>query len=432
MPAMSKDDYQSLLDDIRQHGLLVPIELYNGQVIDGRHRQQACLDLELEPDYIEANLGDQSPSQYVWSLNGPRRHLTPTQKATVAVELLPSIERETPRGRPKANTEKTEKIPELTESREKAAKLVGVNERYVSDAKKIKENAPDVFEKMQTGEVNMTQAKSELRSRQKMAERKEKAAQAKATPKTKQPEWEIKLGECVEVLTELPAGTVRLVFADPPYNIGIDYGDGAKQDKLPPEKYLMWCTEWLEECARVLTADGSLWVMIGDEYAAEFCVRMKQLGLHQRNWIKWYESFGTNCSNKFNRCSRHILYFTKQTKKFCFNDEAVSRPSDRQAIYKDRRASHHGKIWDDVWLIPRLTGTSTERIEEFPTQLPLELVRAIVGCASDPGDQVLDPFNGSGTTGAACIELGRRYIGIEKSKQWHAKAIERLSCITPA
>jgi len=217
-----------------------------------------------------------------------------------------------------------------------------------------------------------------------------------------------------------------------PYNIGIDYGRGAKADQLPAKNFLRWCDEWFAAAIHVLATDGSLWVMIGDEYAAEFCVKLKSLGLVLRNWIKWYESFGVNCTNKFNRCSRHLFYFTRSPRSFVFNAEAVTRPSDRQALYNDRRADHHGKLWDDVWLIPRLTGTSSERLPHFPTQLPLELLLAVVSCASDPGDLVVDPFNGSGTTGVAAIQLGRRYLGIEKEMRWWRESEKRLEGTTPA
>lgn len=219
----------------------------------------------------------------------------------------------------------------------------------------------------------------------------------------------------------------RLIFTDPPYNIGIDYGDGAKADKRSDEDYMTWVGEWLELCRECLTPDGSLWVMIGDEYAAEYGVLLKQLGFTVRNWIKWYETFGVNCQNKFNRTSRHIFYCVRNPKSFVFNRDPVTRPSDRQTKYGDKRAAEGGKLWDDVWEIPRVFGTSTERLPDFPTQLPLRLVRPVVECASDIGDLVIDPFNGSGTTGVAAIETARRYIGIELSEDFAARASVRLA-----
>ena len=137
-----------------------------------------------------------------------------------------------------------------------------------------------------------------------------------------------------------------------------------------------------------------------------------------RSWIKWYETFGVNCSNKFNRTSRHIFYTVKNSRNFIFNPEAVTRPSDRQTKYADKRAVDGGKIWDDVWQISRLTGHAEERVPDFPTQLPIALVEPIVLCASMPGDLVVDPFSGSGTTGVAALSNGRKYVGIERSEKF--------------
>jgi site-specific DNA-methyltransferase (adenine-specific) len=190
---------------------------------------------------------------------------------------------------------------------------------------------------------------------------------------------------------------------------------------------MKWVRQWFALCWDCLTDDGSLWVMIGDEYAAEYAVELKATGYTVRSWIKWYETFGVNCSNKFNRTSRHIFYAVKDPAAFVFNPEAVTRPSDRQTKYGDSRASAGGKIWDDVWQISRLTGTCSERIPDFPTQLPLALVEPIVLCASMPGDLVVDPFNGSGTTGVASVRNGRKYVGVEKSEAFADIATKRIT-----
>jgi site-specific DNA-methyltransferase (adenine-specific) len=142
--------------------------------------------------------------------------------------------------------------------------------------------------------------------------------------------------------------------------------------------------------------------------------------------VKWYETFGVNCANNFNRCSRHLFYCVKDAKRFTFNPEAVNRQSDRQTKYGDSRADPGGKIWDDVWEIPRLVGTAKERIPDFPTQLPLAILRPIIGCSSNPGDGVLDPFCGSATAGVAAVEAGRKFIGIEKSGRFVELATQRM------
>ncbi len=144
-----------------------------------------------------------------------------------------------------------------------------------------------------------------------------------------------------------------------------------------------------------------------------------------RNWIKWYETFGVNCTDKFNRCSRHLFYCVKNPKKFVFHPGPVTKQSDRQAM-GDKRANKAGKIWDDVWEIPRLVGTANERIGGFPTQLPLDLLRPIVKCSSDPGDLIVDPFNGSATTGVAALEHSCRYIGIDNREHFLNLSKDRL------
>lgn len=249
-----------------------------------------------------------------------------------------------------------------------------------------------------------------------------------AQPEGELGKWDVRNLDVMEGLASIAASgsRARMIFADPPYNIGIDYGAGKKADQLPSAQYMDWVVDWMSLCVDCLTDDGSLWVMIGQEYAAEYNLAIKRLGLTIRSWITWYETFGANCSDKFNRTSRFIFHAVKDKKSFVFDRSAVNRPSDRQTIYNDRRASPGGKNWDDVWQIPRLTGTCKERIPGFPTQLPLALVRPIVLCASEVGDLVVDPFSGSATTGEAAITSGRDFIGIEDKGNFAELSRKRL------
>jgi site-specific DNA-methyltransferase (adenine-specific) len=225
--------------------------------------------------------------------------------------------------------------------------------------------------------------------------------------------WSITTGDCVEGLAALPAGTVDLVVADPPYNVGIDYGDGSRADRLPDAVYIEWLQRWVAAAARVLAQDGAMWVICGHEYAGDHQLAMRAAGLHWRNTVTWVESFGVNCRRKFNRTSRPIFYCTKHRSRFTFNEEALRTASARQTKYNDKRANPRGKILDDVWAISRVCGTFRERIKGVPTQLPLELVRRIIEGTTRPGGLVVDPFTGSGTTAVACVQTGRRYIGWE-------------------
>jgi site-specific DNA-methyltransferase (adenine-specific) len=257
--------------------------------------------------------------------------------------------------------------------------------------------------------------------------------------------WEIIHGHCVTVMghprywtpphesRQAPAiSGIRLIFADPPYNERIAYGPHYDDDQ-PEEEYLEQASCWLRCCHQALTDDGSLWLLINHEWAWRLCGEAIRAGFQLRQWITWFESFGANCTRKFNRCSRALLWLAKDRRRFVFHDGAdeIRRRSDREAKYGDKRADPGGKLWDDVWginpAIPRLVENAAERVPGFPTQLPLALLRPIIACASDEGDLVLDPFAGSGTTGAACIEMGRRFIGIELSERFAELARMRLS-----
>ena len=246
-------------------------------------------------------------------------------------------------------------------------------------------------------------------------------------------QWEIRLGDCAYGMPSDLHGKARLIFADPPYNIGWDYGDGVQADLLSGRAFLSWCRTWLEQVPNLLTPDGSFWLLISDEYAAEVKLAAEDTGLWLRQWLIWCESFGVNCQTKFNRCHRHLLHFVMDESDFVFHAETseVRRPSDRQAKYGDSRAAEGGKLWDSVWglnpPIPRVCGTHEESLPGSPApQLPLALLRPILAVATDPGDLVIDPFTGNATTGVAALQLGRRFLGWEIREPIHRLATLRM------
>ena len=237
------------------------------------------------------------------------------------------------------------------------------------------------------------------------------------------PVGQIVQGDVLEVLPTWPEGCADLVFADPPFNIRYQYDQ--YRDDLPPHEYLEWTAKWIDACLRVLVATGTFWIAIGDEYAAEIRAMMRRRAA-LRNWVIWHYTFGQSCRGKFNRGHTHLLYFVKDPKHFTFNADAVRIPSDRQLKYADRRANPKGKLPDDVWTYSRVCGTFKERVGWHPCQMPVRLLERIVAACSKPGDLVLDPFAGSGTTLMAAARLGRRWTGVELSEQYAAKALARV------
>ena len=255
-------------------------------------------------------------------------------------------------------------------------------------------------------------------------------------------------GDCVSLLKEqLEARDNKpfadLVFADPPFNIGYDYDK--YHDKMEYDAYLEWSRDWMQACCDVLTEQGSMWIAIGDEYAAELKVILRELGMNFRNWIIWYYTFGQNTKKKFSRSHTHILYYTKDEKNFIFNDMEVRVPSARQTKYNDRRADSRGRVPDDTWILrpqeiddesfnpeedtwhfPRVCGTFKERRGFHGCQMPEKLLERIINVASNPGSMVIDPFSGSGTTAAVACRLGRRFLTTDISDNYVKLGAERI------
>ena len=232
-------------------------------------------------------------------------------------------------------------------------------------------------------------------------------------------------GDCIELLSGVKGPFADLVFADPPFNIGYQYDQ--YKDTLKKNKYLHWTRDWMAACAGVLKPTGSFYIAIGDDYAAHVRIIGEELGLHCRNWIIWHYTFGQQTKNKFARAHTHLFYFSKDQKQFTFNEHAVRLPSDRQLIYNDKRANTVGKMPDDVWnTYSRVCGTFKERQGWHPCQMPELLLARIIATSSNPGDLVLDPFSGSGTTPAAAVQLGRRFCGIDISKNYVENTKKRL------
>lgn len=210
--------------------------------------------------------------------------------------------------------------------------------------------------------------------------------------------------DCVSGMAAMDAGSVDLVFADPPFNIGYDYDE--YDDRQEREAYLRWSRDWIAGVYRALKPDGTFWLAIGDEYAAELKLiaqggypglplidpdtrvsdvpsdtsgkdgsgaapekerkrrgrprrePMVPAGFVCRSWVIWYYTFGVHCTRKFTRSHAHLFHFVKHPKEFTFNTEAVRVPSARQLVYGDRRANPKGRMPDDTWMMPAGTPTA--------------------------------------------------------------------------
>lgn len=251
-------------------------------------------------------------------------------------------------------------------------------------------------------------------------------------------------GDSIKILNEGPEEWVDLVFADPPFNIGFLYH--GYDDRRKAGDYLQFSKEWMEAVYRALKPTGSFYLAIGDAYAADLCViARRQVGFYMRNWIIWHYTFGQQTKDKFARSHTHILYFTKDPELFTFNSDDIRVASARQTTYGDARANPKGKLPDDVWFlrpqeteppmfdptcdtwnVSRVCGTFKEREGWHGCQMPIAVLDRIIKASSNPGDIILDPFNGSGTTAVSAALLGRKYVGIDQSEEYVSYAQLRL------
>jgi len=293
-----------------------------------------------------------------------------------------------------------------------------------------------------------------------------------------QPVNTILCGDCIERMNALAAGSVDLVFADPPFNIGYEYD--VYDDRLERDKYLDWSRGWIGAVHRALKDDGAFWLAIGDEYAAELKVASHELGFHTRSWVIWYYTFGVNCKRKFTRSHAHLFHFVKDPDRFTFRADAPENriPSARQLVYGDKRANSTGRLPDDTWIIrpeafvgrmddgtwsdanvpapadenqtftlrpqdlgecfqpaedtwyfPRVAGTFKERAGFHGCQMPEQLLARIIRVCSEEGELVLDPFSGSATTAVVAKKLGRRYLAFDLSSDYVTHGLARLESI---
>jgi DNA modification methylase len=444
---MSDEEFAAFKAGVAEAGGIInDVTLYLGKILRGRHRCRAAVELGL-PLPVKHFSGSDEQALELTDQDENRRHATQSQNA-MSVALYYRA-RATLRGQPGP----VEIFPPGVKTRDVLGRRAGVTGRYVQQALRILNHSPELAQTVLRGEKTIPTAEREVEDHHRSGEH---AAAAAKLPLDFDPSRFFKLhtGDALKVLENLPRSRpdspprFRLIATDPPYNIGEDYGFGAKADKRDPREYLAFMRGIFTECVDLLTPDGTLVAVINHEWSAHYRLMLEEVGLHPCAWITWYEEFGVNNSAKtnFSRTSRHIHVARKSERDFVFNWKAVAVKSKRQLPKEEgghadkrtgrtpeERDAHPGKVADDVWLDPpRLTNHSPERIPMIPNQLPAALMRRIVACYTNPGDSVLDPFNGSGTTGAACLTIPREfggpryYEGIDINPRYIDRARQRL------
>ncbi|CAN5272987.1 site-specific DNA-methyltransferase [soil metagenome] len=244
-------------------------------------------------------------------------------------------------------------------------------------------------------------------------------------------------GDCLAELSKIPAGSVDLVFADPPYNLqlagDLHRPDQSKVDAVDDDwdKFASFATYdaftrgWLTQCRRVLKPDGALWVIGSYHNIFRVGAILQDLGYWILNDVIWLKTnpMPNFRGRRFTNAHETLIWAARSEEtRYTFNYDAMKSLNEDLQMRSD-------------WLLPLCTGP--ERLKDdagaklHPTQKPEALLRRVLLSSTKPGDVVLDPFMGSGTTAAVARQLGRVFIGVERDKAYAKAAMKRAAATEP-
>lgn len=227
-------------------------------------------------------------------------------------------------------------------------------------------------------------------------------------------------GDALVELKKLPNFSVDLIVADPPYNLGKDYGK--TKDNLEKKEYLEFSKEWLSECNRLLKPNGTIYIFMGIRYISYiYQILEDDLGLDFQNWIVWHYTQGLGKKKGFSSRHDDVLVFSKGSNPK-FNLDDIRIPQKFYRKINNMRGANPGNVWEFSHV-----HYCNENRQNHPTQKPEGLIERIVLASSDENDVVLDPFSGSGTTLRVCQQLNRNGIGIEIHQEYVDLTHDRLS-----
>lgn len=239
------------------------------------------------------------------------------------------------------------------------------------------------------------------------------------------------LGDCIGVLSKMREKSIDMIFADPPYNLGKDFGNDS-DSWSDRKRYLEWCYKWIDECFRVLKDNGTFYVMNSTQNIPYISVYLQE-NYYVINHIVWtYDSSGVQSKKKFGSLYEPIIMATKSEKaKYTFNYEDIlveAKTGAKRGLIDYRKNPpqpyNTQKVPGNVWEFPRVRYKMDE-YENHPSQKPIILLERIVKASSNKGEIVLDPFGGTFSTCAVAHSLGRKTIGIDINKEYFKIGIRR-------
>jgi site-specific DNA-methyltransferase (adenine-specific) len=227
-------------------------------------------------------------------------------------------------------------------------------------------------------------------------------------------------GDAIQRLKDIDANTVDAIIADPPYNLGKDYGNN--NDLKEFDEYLLFSRNWLKESHRVLKNTGSIYIFMGVRFISYlYTILEREYHFIFNSWITWHYTQGLGKTKGFSSRHDDILMFTK-SKRFNFYLDNVRVPQKYYRSINNMRGANPG----DVWMFSHIHYCNANR-QNHPTQKPEGLIERMVLASSKEDDLIVDPFSGSGTTLRVCQQLNRNCIGIELNPDYIELTKNRLS-----
>lgn len=228
-------------------------------------------------------------------------------------------------------------------------------------------------------------------------------------------------GNAIELFDGIKKNSIDLIIADPPYNLGKDYGNNI--DWKERHEYLEFSRDWLRKAVDSLKPGGTIYVFMGVRFISYlYMILEDELKLSFNSWIVWHYTQGIGKTKGFSPRHDDILCFTKSPKGYTFNIDDVKIP---QKFYRERN-NMRGANPGNVWKFSHVHYSNPNR-QVHPTQKPEGLIERMVLASSNVGDMVLDPFSGSGTTQRVCQQLERNCIGFEQNPEYVEMTNDRLA-----
>lgn len=226
-------------------------------------------------------------------------------------------------------------------------------------------------------------------------------------------------GDAISEMKKIADNSIDLIVADPPYNLGKDYGNDS--DSKDFNDYIAFTKEWTAEAKRILKPEGTMYVFMGFKFISYlYQILEKEQKLLFNNWICWHYTQGIGKKKGFSPRHDDILMFTK-TKNFTFNLDDIKIPQKFYRSVNNMRGANPGDVWEFSHV-----HYCNENRQNHPTQKPEGLIERLILASSNINDIVLDPFSGSGTTLRVSQQLQRQCIGIEINEMYVEQTKERL------